>query len=224
MEESSYIPPAIWRCDCGGAWLVDEPLTPHPGRIHPAVLSLWRYASFFPVFLQQMKATLGAGCTPLLPCTFHDRKVSLKLDSMMPTGSFKDRGVELMLNYYAGCDVKEVVEDSSGNAGASVAAYAARLGMKASIYAPVHASHAKLAQIACFGADIHKIEGPRVNASKAVLDVVARGLIYASHAYNPVYLLGQQTAAWEVWEQMGFRAPDWVVVPVGQVWKSTGLL
>ncbi len=208
--------PEVWRCECGGAWLVDEALNPHPERIHPAVLSLWRYAAFFPPVFQQMKATLGAGCTPLLPCTIHDRKVSLKLDSMMPTGSFKDRGVELMLNYLADSDVQEIVEDSSGNAGASVAAYAARLGMKASIYAPAHASPAKLAQIACFGAGIQRIEGPRANASKAVLEAVAGGRIYASHAYNPVYLLGQQTVAWEVWEQLGFRAPDWVVVPVGQ--------
>jgi len=211
-----YYTPEVWRCECGGAWLVEESLTPHPEHIHPTVPSLWRYAAFFPMELQQMKATLGAGCTPLLPCTFHDRKVSLKLDSMMPTGSFKDRGVELMLNYLAGTGVREIVEDSSGNAGASVAAYAARLGMQASIFAPAHASPAKLAQIACFGADIHRIPGPRANASRAVLDAVAGGLVYASHAYNPVYLLGQQTAAWEVWEQLGFRAPDWVVMPVGQ--------
>lgn len=208
--------PTIWRCECGGAWFLDEPLTPHPERIYPAVLSLWRYAAFFPAELQQMKATLGAGCTPLLPCAINNHKVNLKLDSMMPTGSFKDRGVELMLNHLAASAVQDIVEDSSGNAGASVAAYAARLGMKASIYAPVYASPAKLAQIACFGAAVQKIEGPRVNASKAVLDAVAGGLVYASHAYNPVYLLGQQTAAWEVWEQLGFRAPDWVVVPVGQ--------
>ncbi len=208
--------PTNWRCECGGAWLLDEALTPHPERIFPIILSLWRFAAFFPAELQQMIATLGAGCTPLLPCTLQDRQVNLKLDTMMPTGSFKDRGVELMMNHLAANAVQDIVEDSSGNAGASVAAYAARLGMKASIYAPAYASPAKLAQIACFGAAIHKIEGPRVNASKAVLDAVAGGLVYASHAYNPVYLFGQQTAAWEVWEQLGFRAPDWVVVPVGQ--------
>jgi threonine synthase len=105
--------------------------------------------------------------------------------------------------------VKDVVEDSSGNAGASMAAYAARAGLKAAIYAPESASPAKLAQINIFGADLHKIPGPRSETTKAALKAVSLGAVYASHAYNPIYLLGQQSFAWEIWEQFGREAPGW---------------
>jgi threonine synthase len=88
--------------------------------------------------------------------------------------------------------------------------------MQASIFAPAHASPAKLAQIELYGAQVHKIPGARQNASQAVMDAVQNGMVYASHANNPIYLLGQQTVAWEVWEQMAFHVPDWIVVPVGQ--------
>jgi len=178
--------------------------------------SLWRYSAFFPPEIQKMRNTLAAGFTPLLPCRLQDRDVLLKMDYLNPTASFKDRGVELMMNAMAAAGIERVVEDSSGNAGASVAAYSACLGMKASIFAPALASPMKLAQISLYGAEVRLIPGARQNASHAALEELEKGAIYASHAYNPVYLLGQQTAAWEVWEQSGYHAPDWVAVPVGQ--------
>jgi threonine synthase len=97
-----------------------------------------------------------------------------------------------------------------------MAAYAARAGLKASIYAPESASPAKLAQIAFFGAKLHKIPGPRSETTKAALKAVQQGAVYASHAYNPIYLLGQQSFAWEIWEQFGAEMPDAVVIPTGQ--------
>ncbi|MGV8025685.1 MAG: threonine synthase [Anaerolineaceae bacterium] len=205
-----------WRCDCGGAWVLvsSQPLSTE--EIDTDIKSIWRYNAFFPKEIREIRGSLGAGFTPLLPCTIYSREVQLKLDYLMPTGSFKDRGVELMMNALAAEGVKRVAEDSSGNAGASVAAYAARLGMKASIFTPSHASPMKLAQISFFGAEVHSIPGARSNASQAASQAVKEGIIYASHAYNPIYLLGQQTAAWEVWEQNEYQIPDWVVVPVGQ--------
>jgi threonine synthase len=205
-----------WRCDCGGAWVLypSQPLS--ADVINREIKSIWRYDAFFPQEIKKIQGSLGAGFTPLLHSTIHNRDVQLKLDYLMPTGSFKDRGVELMMNTLAAGDVKQVVEDSSGNAGASVAAYAARLGMKATIFTPAHASPVKLSQIATYGADIRTIPGARSNANQAALEAVNAGAIYASHAYSPVYLLGQQTAAWEVWEQNNYQIPDWVIVPVGQ--------
>jgi threonine synthase len=120
------------------------------------------------------------------------------------------------MSYLKAVGVKQVVEDSSGNAGAAVAAYAARSGMSAHIYTPDSASTAKLSQIRIYGTVLHKIPGPRTEATKAVLKAVAGGAVYASHAYNPVYLLGQQSVAWEIWEQTGGKLPDAVVIPVGQ--------
>ncbi len=208
--------PAKWRCDCGGAWLLYASPSLQIESIDKENRSIWRYGSFFPVQLSKTPVSLGAGFTPLLPCTIYGREVLLKLDYLMPTGSFKDRGVELMMNVLDAYGVDSIAEDSSGNAGAAVAAYAARLGMQADIFVPSHASPVKLSQISLFGASVHTIPGERKNASKAVLEAVEKGKVYASHAYNPVYLLGQQTAAWEVWEQSGYHVPDWVIVPVGQ--------
>ena len=131
-------------------------------------------------------------------------QVFLKPEYYSPTGSFKDRGVAVMINELIRWGVKHVVEDSSGNAGAAVAAFAARAGIKADIFTPSHASPAKLAQIKIYGADIRAIDGPRVNAKLAALEAVHKeNKIFASHAYHPAYLLGQQTAGWEVWEQLG---------------------
>jgi len=205
-----------WRCDCGGAWLIDAVQPLSTDLIDREIKSIWRYGMFFPQPIREKLISLEAGFTPLLDCTLYGREVRLKLDYLMPTGSFKDRGIELMMNTFAANGVEQVVEDSSGNAGASVAAYAARFGMKAAIYAPAYASPAKLSQISIYGAEVHTIRGERENASQAALEAVEKGAVYASHAYQPVYLLGQQTAAWEVWEQNDYRVPDWVVVPVGQ--------
>ncbi len=205
-----------WRCTCGGAWYSDEVCAVDKTRIDQNDQTIWRYSRFFPEELQKKEASLSAGGTPLLPMQFAGQRICVKMDSMNPTGSFKDRGVEFMMNSLKAQSVQDVVEDSSGNAGASVAAYAARLGMRAAIYAPESASPAKISQISLFGADVHLIPGARMNATQALFNALDSKVVYASHAYNPIYLMGQQTVAWEVWEQLNFEVPDWVVVPVGQ--------
>jgi threonine synthase len=159
---------------------------------------------------------LGAGGTPLLPVRLAGREVLVKLEYLAPTASFKDRGTALMVNLLAHQGATRIADDSSGNAGASIAAYAARAGMVAEIYVPAHASPAKQAQIAVYGAEVRPIPGPRVNAKVAVLEAAKRGVVLASHSYHPGFLLGQQSLAWELWQQLGRRAPDWYVVPVGQ--------
>jgi threonine synthase len=120
-----------------------------------------------------------------------------------------------MINILAHQGVDHVADDSSGNAGASIAAYAGRAGMRADIFVPAYASPAKQAQISVYGARVRPIPGPRSNAKKAVLEAAGE-VTLASHAYHPGFLLGQQTVAWEVWEQLGRLVPDWYVVPVGQ--------
>lgn len=208
--------PARWHCDCGGAW---EPAAADP--FDPAlmdrdVFSVWRYRRLFGLDFETPLARLDAGWTPLLPSSLDGLDVLLKLEYMAPTLSFKDRGVEVMVNVLAHQGVRQVADDSSGNAGASVAAYAARAGMEAQIFVPAYASPAKRAQIAVYGAAVHPIPGVRAEAKRAALDALKDGLTLASHAYHPAFLAGQQTTAWELWEQLGRRAPDWYVVPVGQ--------
>jgi threonine synthase len=187
-----------------------------PELIDTKDASLWRYLRLFDLDLQSEPTRLNAGWTPLLPGVVRDCRVFLKVEYIAPTGSFKDRGTELMVNLLASQGVRRVTDDSSGNAGASVAAYAARLGMESAIYVPAHASPAKQAQIACYGASVLAVPGPRQRAKEAALNAVDNGWIPAFHAYHPAFLLGQETVAWEIWEQLGRHVPDWYVVPVGQ--------
>jgi threonine synthase len=88
--------------------------------------------------------------------------------------------------------------------------------MQADIFVPAYASPAKQAQIAVYGANVRPIPGPRNNAKLAALEATEQGMTLASHAYHPGFLLGQQSVAWELWEQLGRQTPDWYVVPVGQ--------
>ena len=203
-------------CECGGAWEPEADGLFDRSLIDPSRPGLWRYQNIFSLNEIKDPFTLGAGWTPVVNANFEGRETFFKLEFLAPTGSFKDRGVEVEVNFLQAAGIQDVVEDSSGNAGASMAAYAARAGLKASIYAPESASPAKLAQIEFFGAELHMIPGARSQTTKAALQAVARGAVYASHAYNPVYLLGQQSFAWEVWEQFGADVPDAIVFPVGQ--------
>jgi threonine synthase len=215
-HQTGEFDPYIFRCACGGAWEPVESLLFDPASIDPAYSSVWRYRD--PMGLAEIREplSLGAGWTPLVDVPWGDMHTSFKLEYMAPSGSFKDRGTEVEANFLAAMGIRDVVEDSSGNAGASLAAYAARTGLHAAIYAPDSASPAKLAQIEVYGAELRRIPGPRSEATRAVLQAVEAGAVYASHAYNPAYLLGQQTFAWELWEQLGGDAPDVLVIPVGQ--------
>jgi threonine synthase len=211
--------PERFRCDCGGAWEPVEQTDFDPALIDDTDFSIWRYRRLFGLDFDKPKVRLGVGWTPMLLSSLADyagREVFFKPEYMAPTASFKDRGTSAMVNILAHQGVSHVADDSSGNAGASVAAYSAGAGMRAEIFVPAYASPAKRAQIAVYGAAVHAIPGPRANAKLAAFEAAKRGLALASHAYHPGFLIGQQSVAWEVWEQLGCCAPDWYVVPVGQ--------
>lgn len=208
--------PKVYRCGCGGAWEPVETDAFIPAQINKIITSVWRYKDLLGLDEIGSEISLGAGWTPVLPSEWEGHQVLFKLEYVSPTGSFKDRGTEVEMNYLKSVGVKRVAEDSSGNAGASAAAYAARTGLRADIFAPDSTSPVKLAQIQVYGAELHRISGPRIESTNAALKAVTEGVVYASHAFNPVYLLGQQTAAWEIWEQTGGDLPDALVIPVGQ--------
>lgn len=214
--EQATLEPAKWRCQCGGAWETVLPDSFDPAKIDASETSIWRYMQLYGLDFDSPHLKFGAGWTPLLPVKLNHGQVLVKPEYFAPTASFKDRGTEMMINILINQGVKSIAEDSSGNAGASVAAFAASCGMQAEIFVPAHASPAKQAQIAVYGAHVHPIPGPRINAKLAAIQSVENGTIYASHAYHPGFLLGQQSVAYELWEQLGRRAPDWYVVPVGQ--------
>lgn len=164
---------------------------------------------------------LGEGDTPSASLPWLATRLGIdalyaKLEFMNPTGSFKDRGTVVMMSMAAEMHASEVVADSSGNAGASVAAYAARAGIKAHIFAPASAPAAKLGQIAVYGATAHLIEGSREDVTAAALDFVRQsGLVYASHNLSPYFLEGTKTFAYEIVREFDGALPDHIVIPVG---------
>ena len=174
-----------------------------------------------PVHTPDAFVTLGEGSTPCVQLTSISNSLGLKnlvakLEFMNPTGSFKDRGTSMMLSVAREQGVLEIVEDSSGNAGASVSAYAAKAGIKAHIFAPATAPEAKLQQIKVYGAQTHTIEGSREDTTQAAIDFCAeRGLVYASHNLSPYFIEGTKTFAYELFQQFGEDMPGNIVIPVG---------
>ena len=175
--------------------------------------------------------TLGEGLTPLVELTSisHEMagvRVIAKLEFMNPTGSFKDRGTATMLSVAREHGVEAVVEDSSGNAGASVSAYAARADISAHVFAPESAPDAKMGQIRVYDASIHPTAGPREASTEAAVDFQRRhGMVYASHNLSPYFVEGTKTFGYEVATQMEV-GPDHIVIPVGNgslllgAWKA----
>lgn len=217
-----------WRCDCGGVFDLEGVPGFAQDEIEMDDFSLWRYRAMLPVKYEDATSggiiSLGEGFTPLVETQVYGTRIHCKLEFLAPTGSFKDRGSAVLINVLRGLGVKRVVEDSSGNAGASLAAYAARGGIEAEIYVPAYASPNKLAQIAVYGARLVTVEGPRERAAQAVQEAATKGAYYASHYYNPFTLEGLKTIAYEIWEQLGgpctchtgqVRAPDNLILPAG---------
>jgi len=201
-----------FRCDCGGVLdLLFEP------QLDPAAMAgrphdLWRYREALP--MSDDIVTMGEGCTPLLPVPFRAATLLVKQEQLFPTGSYKDRGAALLISHLRELGVERVVEDSSGNAGCAVAAYAARAGIACDIYVPADTSPAKTAQIEAYGAALHRVPGTREDTASAAMEAAATA-VYASHVYNPWFLQGTKTFAYEVAEQLGWTAPDTLVLPAG---------
>ncbi len=204
-------PEPRWCCTCGGL-LSPGALPPFdPSAIDPTDGSLWRYRHILPPVAP---VTCGEGWTPLLPATIDGHALQLKLDYVNPTASFKDRGATVQVSRLAASGVTQVVEDSSGNAGAALATYCARAGLSCTIVCPATASPGKMALIEAVGARVVPVPGPREASAAAALDL-ARERFYASHVWDPSYLLGTATLAYEIAEQRRWRPPETLVVPVG---------
>lgn len=176
---------------------------------------LWRYRHTFGFSPDILPVSLGEGNTPLVWADVLGHQVAFKCEYLNPSGSFKDRGTAVIAAWLRSRGVTEAVEDSSGNAGASFAAYAARAGIRARIYVPESASGPKRRQIEAYGAELVPIRGSRADVSDAVRSIADSGVAYASHAYNPHNISGYATAAYEIVEQIG-KMPGTIIVPTGQ--------
>ncbi len=211
----------IWRCRCGGH------LNLEPGRglsrdeIDSGEANLWRYRAAL-ALSGPPRISLGEGWTPLVRRQWAGVAVHFKLESQMPTGSFKDRGTAVMLNHLLEFGVGAIHEDSSGNAGSSIATYAAAAGLPCRIYVPTDAPRGKIVQIAASGAEVHAIAGTRQAVADAALAASGESF-YASHNWQPYFIEGTKTLAYELWEQLGFAVPDNILVPTGYGSNILGL-
>ncbi|MFA1610219.1 pyridoxal-phosphate dependent enzyme [Halobellus rubicundus] len=209
-----------WRCDCGApldfaAPPTDRAADPLPERPPDSWIDtragLWSFEPLLPV---DRRVSLGEGLTPLVDAPEWDAE--FKLEYVFPTGSFKDRGATVTLSLADALGVERVVEDSSGNAGAAIATYAARAGVDAEIYVPASIKPAKRRAIERTDATPVPIEGSREDVTAACVDAVEDGdAWYASHAWNPAFFAGTATVAYEICAQRDWTAPDAVVTPLG---------
>ncbi len=210
-----------WRCDCGSHLNLAPGDGLSRGDIAVGDASLWRYAAAL-ALRGPPRVSLGEGWTPLVRRDWQGAPVLFKLELQMPTGSFKDRGTAVMINHLIEAGVGPIHEDSSGNAGASIATYAAAAGIPCRIYVPAAAPRAKLVQIAASGAEVRAIPGTRQSVTEAALAATGESF-YASHNWHPYFIEGTKTLAFELWEQLGFRTPDNILVPTGYGSNILGL-
>jgi threonine synthase len=202
---------APYRClKCGGVYDYTGPFPFDSQEVQTGLLGIWGYEHTFQLPEEAQVITLGEGNTPLVRGEAFGTSVLFKCEYQNPTGSFKDRGTATLTSFLVARNVTLAVEDSSGNAGSSFAAYSARAGIKAKIFVPDSASGPKRTQIEAYGADVIRIMGPRANAAEAVrravepastvLKPAARPSegeseseqrpVYASHAHMPFMLPG----------------------------------
>ncbi|WP_129114413.1 pyridoxal-phosphate dependent enzyme [Halegenticoccus tardaugens] len=204
-----------WRCECGAPLeFADEPRPDGPAPDPASVdgrRGLWAFEDFVPI---APRVTLGEGMTPLVDAPAWD--ASFKLEYVFPTGSFKDRGATTTLSRAVELGAEKVIEDSSGNAGAAIAAYAARAGLDADVYVPASAKASKLRAIERAGATPVRVDGSREDVTDACVEAVRAGDgWYASHAWNPAFLAGTATVAHEIARERDWSVPDAVVAPLG---------
>lgn len=168
------------------------------------------------------RAALGEYTTPLMQWTDAE-PVWLKCDHLLPTGSFKDRGARSVVARALELGVGEVVVDSSGNAGAALAAHAARARIRCTVFVPAKTSKIKVAQILRYGAAVHLVEGSRESCEAAALaHAASNDAFYASHSTNPYFHDGTKSWLYEIIEQL--HSVNALVLPVGSGSLLLGLL
>jgi threonine synthase len=190
-------------------------------RLRADPIKVWKYRAFMPVLDDSKIVSLGEGGTPLFRC---DRlagemgvgELYIKYEGLNPTGSFKDRGMTVGVTKALEFGAKVVACASTGNTSASLAAYAARAGLKCIVILPSgKVALGKLAQAIMHGAKVVSIKGNFDQALTIVMRLCQDENIYLLNSVNPFRLQGQKSIAFEIADQLGWQVPDRVVVPMG---------
>ncbi len=225
--DCGHVMPAemFYACDvCAGILEVVDPVGARVCDDGYLKSTMWRHAHRLSVGNAGAIVSLGEGATPLhraerLEATIpgFTGEIWLKDETVNPTGSFKDRLISAALSRARELGCSAVTCASSGNAGASTAAYAARAGLKAIIVVPTHTPEEKLTQIAAYGALLVKVDG-HYSHSYAVAERLAaeHGLVNLTTTFlNPYGVDALKLTGEEIAEQLGGRVPDYVTVPTG---------
>lgn len=203
--------PSGWRCDCGSPW----DLPPGPpfavDGIDVGSGGVWRYRRQIRLPADAPLLTLGEGNSPWLRLR---QGPWVACAHMEPTASFKARGAAVLVTWARQVVEPPLIEDSSGNAGGAVAAYAAAAGLRCRIYVPAYAPAGKKTVLRALGAEVVEVDGERAQATAAAL--ADTDGTYTSHAWNPMFLEGIKTLAFQWWEERDGRLPARVYVPSGQ--------
>jgi threonine synthase len=219
--------------DCGG--LLDVALS-LPSRFNPELFGsdlpapgrhsgVWRYHQLLPLLPDEAIVSLWEGNTPLYRDPRLDRYAGLesgnlqfKHEGMNPTGSFKDRGMTVGISHARAIGARMVACASTGNTSASLAAYAAAAGIPALVIVPEGKIAAgKLGQTVAYGARIVQVAGDFDEALSLLRQLASAHDVYLINSINPFRLEGQKTIVFEMLEQCGWQAPDWIVLPGGNL-------
>lgn len=202
------------NCECGGLWKLDfSPEKFSLEKIHKDTWNIFRYRDFMAIEGDEWKdVTLGEGVTPIIPI---EKDIFVKMDFMMPTLSYKDRGAAALITHTKHIGVNSIVQDSSGNAGNSIAAYTGRSNIDSTIFVPEGTSPGKINMIKGHGSEVEIVPGSRDHCADVCRSKVhEENKYYANHVYNPFFYEGTKTYIYEVYEQLR-RIPNYIFVPVG---------
>jgi threonine synthase len=191
---------------------------------------MWKYKEFMPVDPAKI-VTLEEGGTPFCKCDKLGKELGVelyvKVEGSNPTGSFKDRGMSVGITKAMELGVDTVGCASTGNTSASLAAYAARAGLRCVVLLPSgKVALGKLAQAMFHGAEVLSIRGNFDEALETVTALALEGKLYLLNSVNPFRLEGQKSIGFEIVDDLGWKSPDRVILPVGNagnisaIWKG----
>lgn len=210
-----------YRCPvCGGILLIEQDLTGWTGA-DPTVPGMERYRELLPLDADSHLISLREGGTPLVTAdrlaeSLGDVEVLLKNETVNPTGSFKDRALAVMTTRARDEGYTRVISSSSGNAGVASAAYAARAGVEATVIAPETTPQTKLAQLTVHGARVIRVRGSTSHTYRLAKAAAETGewANLTTTFLSPLATAGFKTIGYELADQLGGQAPDWVIAPI----------
>ncbi|MDR2943897.1 MAG: threonine synthase [Methanosarcinales archaeon] len=196
-------------------------------KLKTAPPSVWKYKDLLPIAIEPV--SIREGGTPLYKCDRLAEKIGVKElyvkhEGMNPTGSFKDRGMTVGVSKAIELGMETVACASTGNTSAALAIYGAKAGIPSVVLLPAgKVALGKIGQALMHGAKVIMIKGNFDDALALVRELCEQEPIYLLNSVNPYRLEGQKTIAFEIADQLGFKVPDRIVLPVGNAGNITAI-